>query len=212
MHARNSVDDFTLVIDARGGNEAALEELLKRRNRLFYAIANRLAKGDSWLMEDLVQEARLAYMRAVLEGDKVAEDKFMSYAVTSIHHGCMRFLREQHPIFRLSSGTDRPCFCESLELYAEQEDEFRLTPPCLWDLSTQEAIDRWLRHEVLVSLLLRLPENHRKVVMRRVGWDRPEPQTHEEIAHDLCVSRMTTHSWEKKGLAQLRTLVGMGEL
>jgi len=67
-----------------------------------------------------------------------------------------------------------------------------------------EDVERRLLREELRSLLGRLPPRYRQVLVLRFGWHDGQPQTLEEVARQLGISRERVRQIERSAMAKLR--------
>ena len=82
-----------LVAKYQKGDEAVLEELLRRNERLMSSVARHFTSIMPW--EDLMQHARLAFVRAVQAYDPLWKTDRSTLAVRAMRNECLRAVEDR---------------------------------------------------------------------------------------------------------------------
>lgn len=93
-------EEVALARRAQVGDQAALDELVRRNLRFVVSVAKQYAKGAVQL-EDLVNEGNLGLIRAAKRFDVDRGYRFISYAVWWIKQAILQYLGEQTRTVRL---------------------------------------------------------------------------------------------------------------
>ncbi len=128
-----------------------------RRYRPFVlSLANRLARGDPELFQDLAQEGFWGLLTAIRQYDARWGTRFSNYAWVRIRGAMLNYLRDCHPLIRRSrsrapDGQPQP--------YCVVADDLE---------SCDERTPDLPRRVVLLEALSRLPERRRRLVWQVV--------------------------------------------
>lgn len=97
MEGTANCDTYDLIHLARGGNQAAKDQLVRDNMGLIYSIARKFA-NRGYEMDDLVQIGSIGLIKAIDKFDTAFGVKFSTYAVPMIMGEIKRFLRDDGPV------------------------------------------------------------------------------------------------------------------
>jgi RNA polymerase primary sigma factor len=95
----SSVDESRCAVLIRGGDEAALEKLVRANLRFVISVAHNY-QNQGMLLSDLINEGNLGLMRAAKRFDERKNFRFISYAVWWIRQGILQALANQSRLLR----------------------------------------------------------------------------------------------------------------
>jgi RNA polymerase sigma-70 factor (ECF subfamily) len=177
--------DESLVVQSRGGNRAAFEELVRRTARLVYSRAY-LETGDTHRAEDLVQETFLIAWRSI--GQVKDPTGFRAWLMSVLHSAVIDAARRENRKKR-KPGDSNPRDVDDpmLRIAGSAPDPHE---------SAQKNEER----QRVLSVLRSLPAEYQQVLMLRylAGAD------YETIARQLALSNGSLRGLLHRGLALLR--------
>lgn len=100
MEKLDSKEELDLIVRAKSHDQVAFEELCKQYTALLVGSANKYYRSykDRTLLEDFIQEARIAFNNAILHYGDVLDDKkrapFCAYAEVSVNNRLKSFCRK----------------------------------------------------------------------------------------------------------------------
>ena len=109
MEKLDHKEELDLILRAKNRDQVAFEELCKQYTALLVGSANKFYRSykDKALLEDFIQEARIAFNNAILHYGEVLEGKkrapFCAYAEVSVNNRLKSFCR------KLSSKKNANC-------------------------------------------------------------------------------------------------------
>jgi len=180
-----------LLHQARGGDRAALAEIVARFQPLVLATARRLAAaGDEW--PDLVQEGNLALVEAVFDFNPRGRAGFPWYARRRVYFAIYNYRRNN-----LQRARREPL---TLDLPLEGEDGATLLDllPAEGGGPEDEILARSRCRELRLALA-RLPEKQRRV-LRALYL---EGKGVSELAREMGISPAAVKGLEGRGLKNL---------
>lgn len=168
------------------GGLAGVEQALHRHEGLIHAVIRREGSG-SLTYEEALQAGRIGLWRAILNYDPARGTAFSTYAWVAIRRHIRRTAAQE-------AGDPR---CQLMSC-----------PPC-WtpDPSGQaldERVEQALIHEALFTLVSRLPNHLRLVVIARYGLDGHPPRTLRQLGSQCGLSHERIRQLEQEALAWLR--------
>jgi RNA polymerase sigma-70 factor, ECF subfamily len=177
--------DESLVMQSRGGDRAAFEELVRRTARLVYTRAY-LETGDTHRAEDLVQETFLIAWRSI--GQVKDPSGFRAWLMSVLHSAAIDAARRENRKKRKPQESNpRDVDDAMLRIAGNAPDPHE---------SAQKNEER----QRVLSILRSLPAEYQQVLMLRylAGAD------YETIARQLALSNGSLRGLLHRGLALLR--------
>jgi RNA polymerase primary sigma factor len=95
----SSADEFRCAALIRGGDNAALEKLVRANLRFVVSVAHNY-QHQGMLLSDIINEGNLGLMRAARRFDERKNFRFISYAVWWIRQGILQALANQSRLMR----------------------------------------------------------------------------------------------------------------
>ncbi|PST82405.1 RNA polymerase subunit sigma-24 [Pedobacter yulinensis] len=186
-----SLNDQELVKLYIAGNELVLEELLKRHKSKIYTSIYLLVK-DSYLAEDIFQDAFIKVINTLRSGRYNEEGKFLPWVMRIAHNLVIDFFRKEKraPVITSSDGSD---VLNLLQFHDES------------------AEDRMLREQTssdLKKMIRLLPDEQKEVLIMRHYAD----LSFKEIADLTDVSINTALGRMRYALSNLRKMISAKEL
>jgi RNA polymerase sigma factor (sigma-70 family) len=211
-----------LYVRAREGSASARDQLLRIHRGLVIHIANRFYRPGAFLeMGDLIQQGSLGLLRAIEKFNPARKRKgklicFTTYAHFWISHFIRREI-EAHgrtiavPIRRLNASlsngqTSEPETCSLDQSDEWVEDENGIARMRLVDLSdtSDSWCSAWEQRRTVEALLGRVPEQSRKVLRWRFGFESSDhPITQKQTAQKMNVQASRVGQIERAALRRL---------
>lgn len=185
-----AINDQELVINYLNGNEFALEELLKRHKSRIYTSIYLLVK-DTYLAEDIFQEAFIKVIRTLKSGRYNEEGKFLPWVLRIAHNLVIDHFRKEkrNPIITGSDGTD---ILNYIQLHEE---------------SIEDQLLRTQQNNELRALIHLLPDDQKEVLIMRHYGD----LSFKDIADITGVSINTALGRMRYALTNLRKMMKIKE-
>ncbi|HEY1008915.1 MAG TPA: sigma-70 family RNA polymerase sigma factor [Daejeonella sp.] len=186
-----SKSDQDLVHQYLEGHESSLEELIRRHKTKIYTSIYLLVK-DSYLAEDIFQDAFIKVINTLKAGKYNEEGKFLPWVIRIAHNLVIDHFRKEKrtPVVTTVEGFD---IFEVLKFYDE---------------STEDRIIREQTHKDLRELIHLLPPEQKEVlIMRHYG-----ELSFKEIADITDVSINTALGRMRYALNNLRKMMMSKEL
>lgn len=186
MLPTHQLSDAELIQAFLEGREQGIEILIRRYKDKIYTAIFMLVK-DRFVAEDLFQEAFLKMIRTMRDGRYCEQGKFLPWAIRVAHNLCMdhfRKVRQQYPI-TLPDGRD---IGELLDMHTEH---------------AAHAMEQRQTHDGVRSLIDRLPEEQKEVVVLRMYGD----LSFKDIAAITGVSINTALGRMRYALINLRKMI-----
>ena len=181
-----TIDDASLVNSYISGNEAALETLIKRhQSRIFGFIYSKV--GDRDLADDIFQDTFIKVIRTLKSNAYNEEGKFLPWILRIAHNLAIDYFRrdKRYPNVVLEDGSQ---VFNTLSFSEE---------------STESLQVKKESHEHLRSLIKKLPEQQREVLIMR----HYEEMSFQEIAEATGVSINTALGRMRYALMNLRKII-----
>jgi RNA polymerase primary sigma factor len=173
------------------GALAIKNRIIRANLRLVVSIAKKHV-GPTNSFFELVSDGNMTLIRAVERFDTNRGSKFSTYATWSIRNNFTRsFMEEQRRRGRFVAGHEHAL--------ADAEDD-RPT-------GHVEKSDNRQMQEVVESMLLRLDDRERRILIRRYGIGGIDVQTLEEIGRELGVSKERVRQLASRAHDRLRRLM-----
>ncbi|WP_410879288.1 sigma-70 family RNA polymerase sigma factor [Myroides sp. DW712] len=178
--------DATLVHQYVGGNEQALEILIKRHQaKIFGFIFSKL--DDVELTNDIFQDTFIKVINTLKTGKYNEEGKFISWVMRIAHNLIMDHYRREKRI-TIHNDTEQTPFFSFLKDDSETIEELLITNQITTDLQ---------------QLILELPEDQQEVIRMRLYQD----LSFKEIAEATDVSINTALGRMRYAIINLRRLM-----
>jgi RNA polymerase sigma factor (sigma-70 family) len=188
-----------LIYQAQSGNRAALAEIVERFQSLVIATARRLHSGGiPWL--DFVQEGNLALVEAVYSFNPRGSAGFPWYARRRVYYALYNYRR------RLLRSCGRELLTLDSPLFETEEGTALIHLLSGGDQGVEERILSKESYHSLRLALARLPEKQRQV-MHALYF---QEQRLTDVAKELGIGPSAVKGLEKRGLNNLRKLLGEG--
>ncbi|WP_129718023.1 RNA polymerase sigma factor [Pedobacter sp. SYP-B3415] len=186
-----SLNDQELVKLYIAGNELVLEELLKRHKSKIYTSIYLLVK-DSYLAEDIFQDAFIKVINTLRSGRYNEEGKFLPWVMRIAHNLVIDFFRKEKrtPVITSSDGTD---VLNTLQFHDESAEERMLRDQTGTDLK---------------QMIRLLPDEQKEVLIMRHYAD----LSFKEIADLTDVSINTALGRMRYALSNLRKMISAKEM
>ena len=183
--------DQDLVKLYLSGNEAVLEELLRRHKSKIYTSIYLLVK-DQYLAEDIFQDAFIKVINTLRSGRYNEEGKFLPWVMRIAHNLVIDYFRREKrgPVITSSDGTD------VFNMLQFQEE------------STEDKILRDQTHSDLRVLIQLLPDDQKEVLIMRHYAD----LSFKDIAELTGVSINTALGRMRYALSNLRKMMKVKEI
>ncbi|MSR59236.1 MAG: sigma-70 family RNA polymerase sigma factor [Planctomycetaceae bacterium] len=169
-----------------------VKNLVIRSNlRLVVSIAKKHVKPGGNFFE-MVSDGNISLIRAIEKFDYSRGFKFSTYSTWAIMKNYARSIPAEHThLDRYRTGSD-----EFFQASADQRsDQFEL-----------ELVNH-LQHEAIMSILNRLEERERNIIMFRFGLNQDaEPQTLEQLGGRFGVTKERIRQLESRALGKLRKI------
>ena len=191
----------------------ALNQLIRQNESFIYSIANRLfAKKPKsqqtalYDLDDLIQEGRIAMMKAAEKYDATEDTKFLSFAGKVIFNALLDYVKKMRDETKDSASLDALPEYEQdrimalADVYASGSDS-----TCDPYKHTPEQI--YLRKEMLAALraaLSNCPARNRAYLLYRYGFEEGEEHSLKETATHFHLNQSSAKRTEKDGLEHLR--------
>lgn len=169
-----------LVEVYQNGNTYAIDELVKRNEKIVFKIANKfyVERSNSIDKDDMIQEGFLGLLAAAnkYRFDIKHPVKFITYAVYWIYQKMNRFIRYRNTNEECSLNMPIGDSLEDGELMDTIQDDI----DCIGDLEERLYIKQL--HEELDQVMDKhLTLKEREILKLKFGWDKQESMSHEEI-------------------------------
>jgi RNA polymerase sigma factor (sigma-70 family) len=181
LHPSTSQLGDTVQCEATAEEAGHVGQMLRRHNGLVHAIIRREGSG-TLTYEEALQAGRIGLWRAILGYDPRRGTAFSTYAWVAIR----RHIR------RAAARAKGEVVCGMLPA------------PLLQVPDLGKHVDRTLVHEALCTLLSRLPDRLRRVVVARYGLDGHPSRSLRQLGIQLCLSHERIRQLEQDALAWLR--------
>jgi len=183
--------DQDLVKLYLSGNEAVLEELLRRHKSKIYTSIYLLVK-DQYLAEDIFQDAFIKVINTLRSGRYNEEGKFLPWVMRIAHNLVIDYFRREKrgPVITSSDGTD------VFNMLQFQEE------------SAEDKILRDQTHADLRVLIQLLPDDQKEVLIMRHYAD----LSFKDIAELTGVSINTALGRMRYALSNLRKMMKVKEI
>jgi RNA polymerase sigma-70 factor (ECF subfamily) len=181
----NGVEDAEIILQIRAGEPRAMSILYDRYAQLVFSLALKIL-GDQPAAEEVVQEVFVKVWRRAADYD-VGRAKFVSWLAQIAHNQAIDHLRQRraHP----ASHDDA-----SLEEAVDSS-------PTPFDVAVQS-----LEHRRIAAALDKIPPEERRVIeLAYFGG-----LSHQEIATKLSQPLGTVKTRMRRGMHNLKTLLGNG--
>jgi RNA polymerase sigma factor (sigma-70 family) len=181
-------DEILLLVDSWNAACPSRKSLLAGQlvSRLSFLVHSRIRgyKGSA-LYDDLLQEGRIAIVKALERFSPERGKNFFAFANWHIHTGVRNFLKSkgrrglrETPVGDISAFDEA---CGPHDAVEEREDR-----------------------SAIMEALGFLPDSHRRVLVMRFGFDGEEPRTLQQIGDALGFSRERARQIESGALGRLR--------
>ena len=179
----NALNDAQLVSIYLNGNESGFEQLLNRHKSKIYTTIYLIVK-DSYIAEDLMQETFIKAIKKLKSGSYNEEGKFLPWIVRIAHNLAIDYFRREkrYPTIVMEDGSN---LFNSLDF---SED------------STESVQIKTETHEVLKTMIDKLPETQKEVLLMRHYSE----MSFQEIAEATGVSINTALGRMRYALINLR--------
>lgn len=187
---------------ARKGDRAARHRLVSANLRFVVSIA-RHYQGRGLPMADLVNEGNLGLLRAVERFDESRGVRFVSYAHWWVRRAIVEAVRRESGLptgdgqIARAVSLDEPSVGGGASTLQEVLADDRLPPP-------EQRLLRLAMRQSLEASLIDVPERERDVLRRYFGLDAERPESLNQIARDLGITRERARQLKDRGLARLR--------
>ena len=172
--------DLWQAADSKGKNVLANQVV----SRLGFLVHSKVkAHRQSPFYEDLVQEGRLGIVRALEDFRSERGRNFFLFATWHIQSRVRRFLK-----------------CESRRRETPFGDETPCENPSEW----HDALEVREERDALVRALDFLPDNDRRVLAMRFGFDGETPHTFQQIGNILGISKQRAQQIGAGAVKRLR--------
>lgn len=196
------------------------EEILKDyKGTIIKRAKNASYKNPRYDIDDLIEEANLAAIKAIRSFDESRGVKFITYLTWCIDLEIQKFIWNNAHDLHVSEwhsrkdrdgvGSIRPAVrldgFSSLELKPDNtqpaNEEFSGFSPISSGIvpSPADTVESWDTHSALREEISKLPANERIVIENRFFYNK----TLVDIASQLKTSKQAIHGWEKQGLKRL---------
>lgn len=186
-----SQNDQDLIHSYIGGNEASLEELIRRHKSKIYTSIYLLVK-DQYLAEDIFQDTFIKVINTLKAGKYNEEGKFLPWVMRIAHNLVIDFFRKEKrtPVITNVDGFD---IFDVIKIYDE---------------SMEDRIVREQTHKDLKAMIQLLPSEQKEVlIMRHYG-----ELSFKEIADITEVSINTALGRMRYALNNLRKMMQPKEI
>lgn len=185
------ISDQDLVKQYRDGNEAAIEELLRRHKSKIFTSIYLLVK-DQYLAEDIFQDAFIKVINTLRTGRYNEEGKFLPWVIRIAHNLVIDYFRKEKrtPTITSADGTD------ILNLIQVHEE------------SAEERMLREQTHADLRRMIQHLPDEQKEVLIMRHYAE----LSFKEIAELTDVSINTALGRMRYALSNLRKMMNVKEM
>jgi RNA polymerase sigma factor (sigma-70 family) len=186
-----SQSDQDLIHSYIGGNEASLEELIRRHKSKIYTSIYLLVK-DQYLAEDIFQDTFIKVINTLKAGKYNEEGKFLPWVMRIAHNLVIDFFRKEKrtPVITNVDGFD---IFDVIKIYDE---------------SMEDRIVREQTHKDLKAMIQLLPSEQKEVlIMRHYG-----ELSFKEIADITEVSINTALGRMRYALNNLRKMMQPNEI
>ncbi|HEY0670110.1 MAG TPA: sigma-70 family RNA polymerase sigma factor [Sphingobacteriaceae bacterium] len=186
-----SQSDQDLIHSYIGGNEASLEELIRRHKSKIYTSIYLLVK-DQYLAEDIFQDTFIKVINTLKAGKYNEEGKFLPWVMRIAHNLVIDFFRKEKrtPVITNVDGFD---IFDVIKIYDE---------------SMEDRIVREQTHKDLKAMIQLLPSEQKEVlIMRHYG-----ELSFKEIADITEVSINTALGRMRYALNNLRKMMQLKEV
>lgn len=190
----------------------ALNQLISQNESFICSIANRLFVKQSksqqtvpYDLDDLIQEGRIAMIKAAEKNDAAENTRFLTFAGRVIHNALLDYIKKMQGEAKDNASLDALPEYEQdrimalADLYASGVDS-----TCDPYKHTPEQI--YLRKEVLTTLraaLAKCPARNRAYLLYRFGFEDGEMHSRKRTAAHFHLKRSDAIWIEKDGLRQL---------
>lgn len=178
-----------LLVRSPVGGSAGIEQSLHRHEGLIHAVIRREGSG-SLTYEEALQAGRIGLWRAILNYDPARSTAFSTYAWVAIRRHIRRTAAQE-------AGDPR---CQLMPRPPRRTPD----PSSGSGQALDERVEQALIHEALFTLLSRLPNRLRLVVIARYGLDGRPSRTLRQLGSQLCLSHERIRQLEQEALAWLR--------
>jgi len=186
MNNIKSISDSQLIASYIDGNEAVLEELLKRhRDKIFGFIYSKVRNLE--LTEDLFQDTLFKVIRTLKKGKYIEEGKFLSWVVRIAHNIIIDYYRKQNKMKKVYESEDFSLF--------------DILPDASLDAEKQ-MIRKQLIEKIRV-IIEELPNDQKTVLKMRMY----EELSFQEIAEKTNVSINTALGRMRYALINIRKII-----
>lgn len=186
QHARSS--DIERIEDLLEQALVCKNRIIRANLRLVVSIAKRHV-GDADNFFELISDGNMSLIRAVEKFDFGRGNKFSTYASWAIIKNFARSIPGEHAHHdRFVTGHDAMFESTTDERSNEQQQELNLKQ----------------MRGTIASILDRLDERERRVIVARFGLEADEPHTLEAIGHQLGVTKERIRQLETRALSKLR--------
>lgn len=186
-----SQSDQDLIHSYIGGNEASLEELIRRHKSKIYTSIYLLVK-DQYLAEDIFQDTFIKVINTLKAGKYNEEGKFLPWVMRIAHNLVIDFFRKEKrtPVITNVDGFD---IFDVIKIYDE---------------SMEDRLVREQTHKDLKAMIQLLPSEQKEVlIMRHYG-----ELSFKEIADITEVSINTALGRMRYALNNLRKMMQLKEV
>ena len=184
----------------KDGDLAARNVLIERNMRLVAHVAKKYA-GEGREMDDLISVGTIGLIKAISTFDYTKRVRLATYAARCIDNELLMLLRSKKKFTREVSlydpiGTDK------------EGNEISLLD--IMECPPVDVVDNYYKDESIRILMEHMPkilnEKEYHIICLRYGLFDYEPQTQQEIANSMKISRSYVSRIEKTALEKLRTL------
>lgn len=186
MRLYQSMTDTQLVIQFQDGNMTAFEALTERYQDKLYSSILFLVK-DKYLAEDMFQETFIRIIDTLRNKRYNEEGKFLPWALRIAHNLCVDHFRKVKRTPSILTGDNQDIF-EVINVVEE---------------TAEQRMMRRQTHDTMYSMLDRLPEEQREVIVLRHFGD----MSFKDIARLTNCSINTALGRMRYGLINLRKMM-----
>ncbi len=186
MNKTKFYSDSELIASYINGNEAVLEQLLKRhRDKIFGFIYSKVRNQE--LTEDLFQDTLFKVVRTLKKGKYIEEGKFLSWVIRIAHNIIIDYYRKQNKMRKVYESEDFSMFdiLQDQSLDAEKQ------------MIRKQMIDK------IRVLIEQLPQDQKTVLKMRMY----EELSFQEIADKTNVSINTALGRMRYALINIRKII-----